>query len=162
MNLFLLTVAAALLMLRRPLNDAGRERRRIDVETQLVFAVLIAAHVAALSLVGGAVLARYMLPVTPLLMIICVSTLWRRVRNWRKVIIIVCAGFVLALFVNPPRRYPWEENLAYRDFILLHKEAAQFIENNYSEARVLTAWPAIDELRDPYSATPITFIRRDS
>jgi len=150
MNLFLLTGAAALLMLRRPLRDAGGERRRINVETQLVFAVLIVAHVAALSLVGGAVLARYMLPVTPLLIIICVSTLWRRTRNWRKLIIVVCAGFVLALFVNPPRRYPWEENLAYRDFILLHKEAAHFIANNHPEARVLTAWPAIDELREPY------------
>ncbi|HVF27571.1 MAG TPA: glycosyltransferase family 39 protein [Pyrinomonadaceae bacterium] len=150
MNLFLLTGAAALMMLRTPLRDAGGERRRIDVHTQLVFAVLIVAHVVALSLVGGAVLARYMLPVTPLLIIVCVSTLWRRTRNWRKVIIIVCVGFVLALFVNPPRRYPWEENLAYRDFIMLHREAAQFIADNHPEARVLTAWPATDELREPY------------
>jgi 4-amino-4-deoxy-L-arabinose transferase-like glycosyltransferase len=150
MNLFLLTGAAALLMLRRPLRDAGRERRRIDVQTQLVFAVLVVAHVAALSLIGGAVLARYMLPVTPLLIIICVSTLWRRARNWRTGVAVACAGFVLALFVNPPRRYPWEENLAYRDFILLHQRAAHFIADNYPEARVLTAWPAIDELREPY------------
>lgn len=152
MNLFLLTGAAALamLLLRRPLWDSGRARPRIDLGTQLVFGVLILAHVAALSLVGGAVLARYMLPVLPLLIIICVSTLWRRARNWRAVVAVVGAGFVLALLVNPPRRYPWEENLAYRDFILLHREAARFIADTHPDARVLTAWPATDELREPY------------
>ena len=33
----------------------------------------------AMALVGGAVLVRYMLPVVPLVIIVCVSTLWRRV-----------------------------------------------------------------------------------
>ena len=157
MNLFLLTGGAALAMmlLRRPLRDAGRARPRIDVGTQLVFGVLILAHVAALSFVGGAVLARYMLPVLPLLIIVCVSTLWRRARNWRAVVAVVGAGFVLALLVNPPRRYPWEENLAYRDFILLHREAARFIADTHPDARVLTTWPATDACASLTSVTPI-------
>ena len=33
-----------------------------------------------MALVGGAELARYMLPVVPLVILVCVSTLWRRVR----------------------------------------------------------------------------------
>ena len=58
--------------------------------------------------------------------------------------------FVLALFVNPPTRFPWEDNLAYRDFILLHAEAGKFLSEKYPNARVLTAWPATDELKNPY------------
>ena len=41
----------------------GSERPRIAIPVQLVFGVVIAAHVVALSVLGGAVLARYMLPV---------------------------------------------------------------------------------------------------
>jgi hypothetical protein len=52
--------------------------------------------------------------------------------------------------VNPSYNFPWEENLAYRDFVLLHRDAARFLEENYPEARVLTSWPATDELRNPY------------
>ncbi len=38
----------------------------------------------------------------------------------------------------------------YRDFVLLHRDAARFIEEKYPQARVLTTWPASDELRNPY------------
>jgi len=150
MNLFLLTLAAALAMWLRPVRDEGEPRRRIEVPTQMVFAVVIVAHAVALSLIGGAVLARYMLPVLPLVILICVSTIWRRARRWRSVLAVVCAGFVLALFVNPPHRFPWEENLAYRDFVTLHRRAARVLSANYTDSRVLTAWPASDELRWPY------------
>jgi hypothetical protein len=52
--------------------------------------------------------------------------------------------------VNPSYGFPWEENLAYRDFVLLHRDAARFLEASYGDARVLTSWPATDELRNPY------------
>jgi hypothetical protein len=32
----------------------------------------------------------------------------------------------------------------------LHRDAAHFIEDAHAEARVLTSWPATDELRNPY------------
>jgi hypothetical protein len=51
---------------------------------------------------------------------------------------------------NPPYSFPWEENLAYSDFIRLHRDAAQVLSERYSGARVLTAWPATDELKNPY------------
>jgi hypothetical protein len=120
------------------------------VRVQMVFAALVAAHVVALSIVGGAVLARYMLPVVPLVILVCVSTLWRRLRRWPAAVGVVCAGFVLALLVNPPVRFPWEDNLAYRDFVLLHRDAARFLSREHPRARVLTAWPATDELKNPY------------
>jgi 4-amino-4-deoxy-L-arabinose transferase-like glycosyltransferase len=150
MNLWALTLAAAGAMLLKPRRDAGGERPRIAVPVQLLFAALVLAHVAALSVVGGAVLARYMLPVLPLVVLVCVSTLWRRVRLYALAVALVCGAFAYRNVVNPPHSFPWEENLAYRDFILLHREAARFLDDAHPGARVLTAWPATDELRNPY------------
>jgi len=160
MNLWVLTAATAAAMLLRPLSDgAGRERRRIDARVQLVFAVVVAAYVVALSIVGGAVLARYMLPVVPLVILVCVSTLRRRVRRWPLVVALVCAAFVAGLFWRPAfYSIPWEDNLAYRDFVLLHRDAARFIERTYEDPRVFTAWPARDELANPaygYTTRPL-------
>jgi hypothetical protein len=43
-----------------------------------------------------------------------------------------------------------EDNLAYRDYILLHEHVEKFVETHYSTSRILTAWPASDELTRPY------------
>ena len=111
---------------------------------------VIVAYVLAMAVVGGAELARYMLPVVPLVILVCVSTLWRRVRLWRSVVIIVALAFVAGWFTNPPYGFAPEDNLAYRDYILLHQRAEEFLEARYPMARVLTAWPASDELSHPY------------
>jgi hypothetical protein len=52
--------------------------------------------------------------------------------------------------VNPPHGFAFEDNLAYRDYILLHRNAAEFLQRRYAKANVLTAWPASDELTRPY------------
>ena len=134
----------------RPLRDNGEERKRISLDVQFSFLAVIAAYVIAMAVVGGAVLARYMLPVVPLVIILWVSTLRRRVRLWRGVIAIVALAFVAALFINPPYGFSIEDNLAYRDYILLHQQAEDYAEARYPMARVLTAWPASDELTRPY------------
>lgn len=150
MNLWALTLAAAAAMFLKPRRDGDAERPRIAVPVQLLFAALTLAHVLALSVVGGAVLARYMLPVLPLVVIVSVSTLWRRVPLYALAVALVCGAFAYRNVVNPPHEFPWEENLAYRDFVLLHRDAARFLAAERPEARVLTAWPATDELRNPY------------
>lgn len=150
MNLFLLTAAAALAMRFPPVRDEARERARIAVPVQLAFAAVITAYIAALSVVGGAVLARYMLPVLPLVVIVCVSTVWRRIRSWKAVIAVVCLGFALGLFVNPPWGFAPEDNLAYLDYVALHQAADGLVSTKYGNARVLTAWPASQELSQPF------------
>jgi len=150
LNLYLLTLAATLAMWLPPLRDNGEERQRIPLDVQCSFLAVITAYVIAMALVGGAVLARYMLPVVPLVIIVFVSTLRRRVRLWRGVVAIVALAFVAALFVNPPYGFSIEDNLAYRDYIVLHQHAEDFVEARYPMARVLTAWPASDELTRPY------------
>jgi 4-amino-4-deoxy-L-arabinose transferase-like glycosyltransferase len=150
LNLYLLSMAAMLAMWLPALRDDGKERQRIPLDVQFAFLAVITAYVIAMAVVGGAVLARYMLPVVPLVVILFVSTLRRRVRLWRGVIAIVALAFLAALFVNPPYGFSIEDNLAYRDYILLHQQAEDFVEARYPMARVLTAWPASDELTHPY------------
>jgi hypothetical protein len=150
LNMWLLTMATVLAMLLHRRESAGKERARISIPIQLIFYMLIAAYVISMGVIGGAVLARYLLPVYPLWIIVCVSTLWRRVRYWPAVIALVVVGFVTALVVNPPYGFAFEDNLAYRDYIRLHQNAEDFVEARFPMARVLTAWPASDELTRPY------------
>ncbi len=151
LNLLLLTLGALLAMTQPPRCDSsGAPRPRIAINVQLSFAVVLAANVLAESVAGGAVLARYMLPVVPLVILVCVSTIWRRVRYWVWWIALVCTGFVVVLFVPPPYRIAPEDTLLYRDYVLLHKRAADTLSAKYANARVLTAWPASDELTRPY------------
>lgn len=150
MGLWGLTGATVLATQRPALRDGGQERPRISLDVQAVFAVLILAYGAMLSVLGGAVLVRYLLPVTPLVILLCVSTLRRRFRHWLAVVAVVCAGFVAGLLLNPLYPFAPEDNLAYRDYVVLHKRAADFLAAKYPQARVLTAWPATDELTKPY------------
>jgi len=150
MNLSLLTLAALLAMWLPPLMDEGQERPRIALDIQFAFFSIVVMHVLALSVIGGAVLARYMLPVVPLVIVVCVSTLWRRVGRWAGVVLIVALGFIAGLFVNPPYGFSLEDNLAYRDYIVLHQHAEQYLEARHPNSRVLTAWPASDELTHSY------------
>lgn len=150
MNLGLLTAAALLSMLLPPLRDDGQERSDIKLSTRLELYAVIAVYTVAMAFVGGAVLARYMLPVVPLVIMLCVSALWRRLRVWLGVLAVVVACFAAGLFINPAYGFSFEDNLAYRDYVVLHQRAAQFVEAHYPQARLLTAWPTSDELSRPY------------
>jgi len=112
---------------------------------------LIVAYLVMLSLVGGAVLPRYLLPVFPPLVVIAVILIWRLPRLAARSIMVFTAGcFVWAWFLNPPYPFPFEDNLAYADFIRLHEQAAHFLEAQPGATRILTAWPASDELSHPF------------
>ncbi len=128
----------------------GSERRRITVPVQIVFAVVILAHVVALSVLGGAVLARYMIPVLPLVVLLCVATLRRRLRHWMWYVAAVCAAFIFALVTPPPYRVAPEDTLLYRDYILVHDQSETELAQRFPHSRVLTAWPASDEITRPF------------
>jgi hypothetical protein len=125
-------------------------RPRISIPVQFAFLAVTVFYLLALSVLGGAVLARYLLPIVPLFILVCVSTIWRRLRPWKFVLAIVAASFVATIFVNPPYSFSLEDNLAYRDYIRLHQRAEAFLEERYPKAHVLTAWPASDEISHPY------------
>ena len=162
LHLWVLTGGMGLAMLLAAVQDDGVERRRITVPDQAIFFVVILAYVFALALIGGAVLARYMLPVVPLVIILAVSTLRRRLRYWPAAITAIAVIFAVAWFWNPPYGFSPEDNLAYRDYVVLHQDAERFLEARYPMAHVLTAWPASDELTRPwlgYTTRPLQVVR---
>jgi Dolichyl-phosphate-mannose-protein mannosyltransferase len=149
-GLYLLTLAGLLAMLGPPRSESGVARPRIPFWIQAAFLSVLLAYLGFMSVVGGAVLARYMLPVVPLVILMWVSTLWRRVRYWKLIVAAIAIAFVAGLFSNPPYGFSLEDNLAYRDYIVMHAEASRFLAMRYSGKRVLTAWPASDELTRPW------------
>jgi hypothetical protein len=150
MNLYVLTIACLLAMRQLPIQDVAGARPRIAVPVQLTFLAVAVIYVIAMAIVGGAVLARYMLPVVPLVILVCVSTIWRRLQISNWVLGVVALAFVGGLFVNPPYGFAPEDNLAYGDYIRLHQNAERWLQARYPNARVLTAWPASGELTKPY------------
>jgi hypothetical protein len=163
LHLWVLTLAMLLaLWMLPPLPDSVSERPRITIPVQMIFYVVILTYVVAMALIGGALLARYMLPAVPLIILVSVSTLWRRVESWPAAIAFVVLAFVAAWFWNPPYGFSPEDNLAYRDYIVLHENSEQFLDARYPMARVLTAWPASDELTRPwlgYITRPMSIVR---
>ncbi len=154
-GLYLLTCAELLAMLRpaqaeKLEHDNAQPRPRIPFWIQAAFLSVLLAYLAFMSVVGGAVLARYMLPVVPLVILAWIATLWRRLRYWKLIVTAVAIAFAAGLFSNPPYGFSLEDNLAYRDYILLHAEASRFLATQYPGKRILTAWPASDELSRPW------------
>ena len=163
LHLWILTLAMLLAMcLLPPQQDSTSERPRIGIAVQMVFYVIVLTYVVVMALIGGAVLARYMLPAVPLVIILSVSTLRRRLSFWHVIVACVAAAFVVAWFWNPPYGFSPEDNLAYRDYVVLHEDGERFLEARYPMARVLTAWPASDEVSRPwlgYITRPMRVVR---
>ncbi len=162
MNMFVLTIAAAVVLREPVLEDDREERKGIERETKILLALIILAHVVAFSIVGGAALARYMVPVIPLVVLLAVTTLYTHMRAWAVWCGLSALAFVVALIFNPPWRIAPEDNLAYSDFVHLHADAAAFLQKNHPGATVLTAWPGSDELNRPflgYAKKPMTVVR---
>ena len=101
------------------------------------------------SLLGGALLTRYLLPMYPLVLLLAVTTFYRRVPFWRHSRLFSAAAFVLGLFINPPYGFAPEDNLAYAHVIRLHQAGIDQLSKRYPGATVLSAWPMTDELTRP-------------
>ena len=162
MHLWVLTLGMLLAMMLPPVKDSGTERSRIAIPLQMIFLAVVKVYVVAMALIGGAVLARYMLPAVPLVIIVGVSTLRRRLRYWPAAVAMVAIVFIAAWFWNPPYGFSPEDNLAYRDSIILHQDGERYLEARFPMAHVLTAWPASDELARPwlgYTTRPVQVVR---
>lgn len=151
MNMWLLTLATLWAMRYPALSEQdGTGRQRVALAAQYRIAAILCANLVLFSFLGGAVLARYLLPTYPLIILIGISTLRRRVPEWKWAVALILGGFVLALFSNPFGYIPPEDNLSYRNYVILHKQAADYLQQHDPHARVLTAWTATDELTKPF------------
>lgn len=150
MNMLGLTAAMVAAMWFPAVIDGRGERQRISIPIQLQFALIMLAQLVTFSLLGGALLPRYLLSAYPLVIIIGMSTLHRRIARWEWPAALVIVAFVLALFFDPPYKFAPEDNLTYKDFVELHVRASHFLEQHEQGKSVLTAWPATDELTRAY------------
>lgn len=153
MNLFVPVLAMLGCLLLPPVEEknfnSSQLRARILPEHQAVLYVTIITNLVLFSLLGGALLTRYLLPLYPLVILTCVNTFRRRLREWTGLVALSGAAFVAGLFVNPPYRFAPEDNLEYVTVIRLHEAAVNEIVEKVPGATVLTAWPATDELTKP-------------
>lgn len=150
MNLFvpvLCMVAAMFLPALR--QEDGAKRPRVSWNAQAQIGIILLANVLFFSVMGGAVLARYLLPLYPLILLLCVSTWRRRVQKWGWMVALSALAFVAGLFVNPPYRFTPEDNLTYRNMIVMQQQAIAQVLHRAPGGTVLTAWPATDELTKP-------------
>lgn len=128
----------------------GISRLRFDA---LWKPVLWASGLYALgvSLTGGAVLERYLLPVMPVLAAAFAAGLSVMHAKLRYgVLALTVAGMLACLFINMPWPYALENNLAMVDLVEIQRNAAGLVEAKLSDRRVTTTWPLSDALEKPY------------
>ena len=155
MNLFVPVTCAIAALLFLP---ALATRIRLPRTTLYAIAVILLANWIAFSVLGGALLTRYLLPMYPLVLLVCVATWQSRLPRWEWLAAISALAFLAGIWIDPPYAFAPEDNLTYRDFIVLHQRAINIIAQRYPGATVLTAWPAYSELERPelgYTKFPI-------
>jgi hypothetical protein len=172
MNLFVLTAAALLLLwdsrrshIRQQKADVGHQdaaAAEIPANVQVLLILVVLAQVAEFSVVGGALLARYMIAAVPLVILLSVNVLRMYAPRWQWWIAGCAAAFVVALLFDPPWYISPEDNLTWTSYVRMHKQAARYVERHYAQDRILTAWPASDELNRPflgYTYRPLSVVR---
>jgi hypothetical protein len=150
MNMFvpvLLTIAA--LMLSPRLDAEGHDRPQISRAAMWRILVLLLMNALLYSVLGGALLTRYLLPMYPLVLLVAVSTFYRRVPFWQALAGLSAVAFVAGLFINPPYRFAPEDNLAYARVVRLHLAGVAQLNKRFPGSTVLSAWPVTDELTKP-------------
>ncbi len=164
MNMFVpvLMTFAALMLNPRP-DGEGHERAAISSPVLWRILLVLLVNAVLFSVLGGALLTRYLLPMYPLVLMVAVSTFYRRVPYWHAVAAFSAAAFVAGLYINPPYRFAPEDNLEYARVIRMHMAGIAQLNKHYRGATVLTAWPVTDELtkpelgyvKEPYDVFPI-------
>jgi hypothetical protein len=129
---------------------AWRVSRLFHGRSWRVAGAFAAAHVAAVTLLGGATLERYLLPAMPILYTAMAAGLACFPRRPRLICsAALLAGLAAGIFLNPPYPFPFEDNMAMADFTSLQTSAADFLKHCCSNARIETAWPLSVELQRP-------------
>ena len=150
MNMFVPTLFTLAALMLKPRQDVeGHERPGIAFGPRLRIVILLAVNAVVFSVLGGALLCRYLLPMYPLLLVLAVSTFQRRVPFWHGLAVLSAAAFIAGIFINPPYGFAPEDNLAYAHLIRLHESGIAQLRAKYPGATVLSAWPLSDALSKP-------------
>lgn len=161
LNLFVPVLVAFGSLLLPPLPARPRIQTAL---CQQIWVVLL-ANAVLFSLLGGALLTRYLLPMYPLVLLLAVAAVYARFRNWLWFPLASAAAFLAGLLLPVPYQVAPEDTLAYADAIRLQQEAIDFVVHNYPHGAVLSAWPVTDSLRKPelgYLKTPLSLVSIDN
>ena len=111
--------------------------------------IVFGAQFLLVTVLGGAELERYLLPVLPIFYIAVAVALTFIERSALRIsaIAALVLGLAVNLFWNPPYPFPYENNWAMVDFVRLQQSAAGFSERNFPGSAIATAWPFSEELR---------------
>jgi 4-amino-4-deoxy-L-arabinose transferase-like glycosyltransferase len=113
-----------------------------------VVAGVAVVQTLVVTVLGGAALERYLLPVLPVFYIAVAAALSTFERNRRRIAMaLIFAGLISAIFIPPVFPFPFENNAAFIDFVELQRDAAAYIEATYSASTITSAWPFPDALR---------------
>lgn len=144
MNLYVPAIGTLAALLMPKVREMALRRPEL-----MAIGIVVSGNGLAFSVLGGALLTRYLLPVYPLELLVCVAVWQSRGRMLWGLSGLTAAGFLVGLWVNPLYSFAPEDNLTYRDMILLHQEAIGVIARRYPAATVLSAWPATSEMQFP-------------
>jgi hypothetical protein len=153
MNMYVPVIATIILMPR-----VIPPTRTLTRPVVTAISVVLAGNAIAFSILGGALLTRYLLPLFPLVLLLCVAIWGTRPRVLLPLSGLTAAAFLVGLWINPPYSIAPEDNLTYADMIVLHQQAIAIIHKQFPYATVLSAWPATAEMQRPelgYTSTPI-------
>jgi len=103
---------------------------------------IVLAQVLVVTLLGGAVLDRYLLPVLPVLYAaFAVAASWYPA-HWRWASHTAMVALLLVgWFWNPPGPFSFENNLAMVNFVRLQQDGAEYLEATAPRARIASVWP---------------------
>jgi len=150
MNLFVPVGMGFAALLLTPRTDAtGKERVGIDHNVRRNIFVLLLMEAILFSCIGGALLTRYLLPMYPLVLLLAVTAIYRRVPYWRALAALSAAAFIAGTFINPPYGFAPEDNIAYARVVRMHLAGIAQLTKQAPASTVLTAWPMTDELTRP-------------
>ncbi len=147
MNMFV-PVVCAIAALLIPITSSSPRQTVPRRAFAAIFVILIANWIA-FSVLGGALLTRYLLPMYPLVLLLCIATWRHHLRQWIWLAALTAVAFLCGIWINPPYAFAPEDNLTYRDMVILHLQAIHLIERQYPQATVLSAWPATAEMSRP-------------
>ena len=140
-----------------------RRRHITWTRTDLLLAVILIIHTLGVSVVGGAILRRYILPALPIVAIYAARAI-QTLQPQLRLTALATAALLANLFFYPPYPFSFEGTLALRDFVGLHEDAAEMLAQQAPNAVVATAWPLTDALRRPglgYVRIPISTLKID-
>jgi 4-amino-4-deoxy-L-arabinose transferase-like glycosyltransferase len=129
---------------------AWRKRALFQNRPWRIAWLVVLAQVLLVTLVGGAALERYLLPAMP----IVYTAMAAGISVWPRKPRLVCfavlvAGIAAGNWINPPYPFPYDNNLAFTDFLRLQQQAVAYLVRRCPGVPVQTAWPLTLQLSRP-------------